>query len=279
MNANDAPLGIIHNLPGEKYHGGPGISNSGLKDFAQSPAHYYARHLDPARPPPRTRAGQLEGNLAHCAILEPGEFDKRYAVYGQCINRNTNAWKAFAAEAEAAGKVAIQPDQYDTAMAQAASVRRLADVAELFSRGHAEVSAFWIDQPTGELCRCRPDWVFPTARGDGAVILVDVKTCSDASPAEFARQVGRKAYHVQDAYYCDGYGHASGLQVLGMVFVAVEMEYPYAASACSLDDDGRERGRAEYRRLLDLYAAARRANHWPGYSETIELIEVPAWAA
>jgi exodeoxyribonuclease VIII len=111
------------------------------------------------------------------------------------------------------------------------------------------------------------------------VILVDAKTYSDASPREFARQVARKGYHRQAAWYSDGYALASGEPVLGFVFVAVETAWPYASCAVMLDDEGLAKGRAENTELLARFAECRTANSWPGYSNEIEQITLPKWAA
>ena len=187
--------GIYHDMPNEVYHGTSAISNSGLRNLAKSPFHFYSLHRDPARPPQAAKPGQLEGTLAHCAVLEPLQFSNRYVI-GPDVRANTNEWKAFVERHRA--KTVIKDDQHEAAHAQARSVRQIADVAELLSAGHAEVSAYWnedlVDALTGEstrvLCRCRPDWVHPV--NDDSVILVDLKTCSDASPWEFARQIKRK---------------------------------------------------------------------------------------
>lgn len=287
----DAPC-TIDGQDIEAYHRGPGISKTGLDHVARSPATFYSLHLDPARPPEKERAGQLEGQLAHCAILEPDEFDKRYAVLpADAPRRPTEAqwnakkpspesveamewWRAW--NESSAGRTIITHAQRETALRQAESVRRLPDVAEALAAGRPEVSAYWIDPDTGVLCRCRPDWVHPA--GDNGVILLDVKTYSDASPAEFARQIARKRYHVQDAFYSDGFARASGLDVLAFVFVAVETEWPYAASAVMLDDQGREAGRALYRQDLESYARCLASGAWPGYSTAIETVSLPAWA-
>lgn len=270
----EMPTGIVHGMDINAYHASPGISKTGLDRINRSPSHYWALTMDPNRPPEKERAGQLEGTLAHCAILEPDEFDRRYAV-GPDVSRATKAWKEFES-ALPPGLIGIKPDQYETAMRQAESVRRLPDVAEALAAGMAESSAYWLDPETGVLCRCRPDWAHPA--GESGAILLDVKTYSDASPDEFRRQVARKRYHVQDTFYSDGYSVASGRDVLAFIFVAVETEWPYAASAVMIDDMGRDLGRAEYRRNLDTYAQCLREDHWPGISTGIEQVSLPARA-
>lgn len=266
-------MGIITSLSNEEYHARKdAISNSGITDILQSPLHYYARHLDPQRPPRQVKAGQLEGTLAHCAILEPDEFDSRYRI-GPAVSRATKAWKEAAEQALADGVELIKPEQYDVAWAQADSVRRIEDARYLLSKGKPEVSAFWTDADTGAQCRCRPDWV----HGEDGAILVDVKTCGDASPDDFARQIARKGYHRQDAFYVDGYSEAAGVGVAGFIFLAVEATWPYAASLVSLDDDSRDQGRHEYKRALELYRECMTFNDWPGYSRGIQQIRLPNW--
>lgn len=268
--------GIYHDMSNEDYHAcKDAVSNSGLGDILQSPFHYYSRHLDPHRPPEPAKAGQLEGTLAHCAILEPDEFDRRYCVAPD-VNRGTKVWNEFAALAAADGKEAIKPAQYDAAMRQAERVWKLPDVAAILSRGKPEVSTFWRDQETGVLCRVRPDWVHETGGGD--VILLDVKTYADASPDEFVRQISRKGYARQDAMYSDGYSEASGKTVLSFVFLAVEDKWPFAASAVELDEDSASAGFMEYRDALHLYAWCVANNEWPGYPDGVQVVRMPQWA-
>lgn len=267
--------GIYRGVSNEDYHAcKDAVSNSGLGDILQSPFHYYAKHIDPNRPAQKEKAGQLEGTLAHCAILEPDEFDKRYVV-GPDLNRNSTKWKEYAAECEQAGILPIKQDQYDTAMRQSEQVWKNPDAAELLSHGEAEVSAFWVDDETGVLCRCRPDWVADYPSGK---VLVDVKTYSDASPDEFARQVARKGYARQDAMYSDGYSAAANTEVLSFLFIAVEAAYPFAVSICELDEDSVNAGYMEYRDALRLYAECKKSDNWPGYSQAVNLIRMPNWA-
>ena len=285
------PIGLFDNLSIDAYHSGPGISKSGLDDIARSPATYYARHLDPLRPPAKDRSGQLEGTLAHCAVLEPDQFSERYvSVPPGAPRRPTDAqwnakkpsddsvvamtwWRDFTERT--AGKLIITDEQRRVALAQAESMRRIPDFAEaLAGDSTAEQSAFAIDNDTGVLVRCRPDLVYRATRG---VVLFDVKTYQSAEPEEFARQVARKRYFVQAAFYTDVYARAAAVDVLGFVFIAVETEYPYLAHALMLDDESLEAGRRAYRRDLETYARCRDADVWPGYGDEISLITLPRW--
>lgn len=277
MNARtEIPLGIFHGVPIADYHASAGISNSGLGDFARSPLHFHALHLNPARPAEEETPAQLVGSLAHCMILEPEAFMQRYAV-GPVDDKRLAAWKAWEALPRPKGIECIKPSQHEVAKAQALSVRSIPDVAQLLATGAPEVSAYWTDHATGELCRCRPDWVHPV-QGRG-VILVDVKTCGNASPQEFARQIGRMAYHRQAAWYTDGYSIAAETPVLGFIFIAVETAWPFAASAVMLDDESLEQGRTENAELLERFSQCRKADSWPSYSNAIELVTLPRWAA
>ncbi|WP_186019901.1 PD-(D/E)XK nuclease-like domain-containing protein [Burkholderia gladioli] len=264
---------LDYNLSIEAYHAMAPVSKSQLDDINVSPFHFYSRHRDPNRPPRETKSGQLEGQLAHCAILEPDAFATRYVI-GPSVHRGTKAWKEFV-EAHP-HQVAIQQDQADIAWHQSNAVWSIPDIGDALSAGKAEVSAFWTDPETGVECRCRPDFVHEL--DNTSVVLLDVKTFSSADPDEFRRQAARKRYHVQAAYYTDGYAAASGLDVAAFIFVAVETEWPYAASAVMLDQISLEQGRADYRRNLATYARCSAANEWPSYSRDISLISLPQWA-
>lgn len=293
MNAPTPLKGLYQDLDIGAYHGGPGISKSGLDDIERSPLHYYASHLDPDRPQEEERKGRgLDGSLFHCALFEPDEFTKRYVVIpadapGRPTEAMLNAAKPsenslarirWWADFEAAnnGRTVISTDQGAMAWRMADNARKLPEIRTALSRGKSEVSAYWTDERTGELCRCRPDFVADV--GGGQVILIDGKSYSDASPADFARQIARQRYHVQDAYYTDGYQHAANVEVIGFVFVAVELKWPHAACPIALDDPDRELGRKVYRRNLDTYAECRQSGVWPGYPQTVQVVSLPNWA-
>jgi len=267
--------GVFYDISNCDYHASPGISKSGLDLIAKSPLHFYAIKLAPNRPlDTHQTTAQLDGEIAHCAILEPDEFVKRFAV-GPNVTRSSKLWKEFS-ESLPAGMTGIKQDQHDTAWAQSASVNRIPELARSLANGKSEVSVYWTDDSTGLLCKCRPDYVHDC--GDAGVILIDVKTCGSAHPGEFSRMIAKHRYHVQAAYYTDGYQIASGRRVLGFVFAAVEMDYPHAASAIQLDDESIDQGRIDYRRNLDTYAECLATGVWKGYGDCVHLARLPRWA-
>jgi hypothetical protein len=275
-----APIepGIYHGMPNDEYHGRiEAIGNSGLKAVLESPAYYFGQYLDPNCPPESERETPARrfGNMVHCVLFEREAFDTRYKVGPAVTSKAVKAWKEFEASLDD-GCTALSPREYACAMKVRESVLAIPDMASALSSGHGEVSAFWRDPTTGVLCKCRPDWVHPV--GDDAVILIDGKTYASADEAEFARQVAKMSYHLQDAWYSDGYQIASGKKVLGFIFLAIADEYPHLANPMMLDDDSRAVGRRMYRRALDTYAECSRTGSWPGYSNDVKLISLPAWA-
>lgn len=294
MNAPEALslVGLHRDMPAETYHAIHAMSAGGLTRMKQSPAHFYGIQLDPSRPQSgEPTAAMANGTLVHCAIFEPDALARRYQVAPADAPRKPTDvqrraakpspetlaaiawWDAFAARSK--GAQIVDAADMAAAQAQARAVRALPDIAALLSEGYGESSAFWIDQQTDELCKCRPDWVSPA--GDG-VILIDGKTCRDASPDGFGRAVYTMDYHLQAAWYSGGFEHATGMHVHGFVFAAVENTWPHIAAAYMLGDDVLEAARRENRRLLNRYAECKRTGVWPGYAAGVNLINLPKWA-
>lgn len=70
--------GIYKGIPNAEYHGGPGISKSGLDLIHRSPMHY--RAVVTAANDNQPTAAQAIGTAAHSLILEPAEFVKDYCL-------------------------------------------------------------------------------------------------------------------------------------------------------------------------------------------------------
>lgn len=140
--------------------------------------------------------------------------------------------------------------------------------------GVAEQSIYWIDEETGELCRCRPDW-----NPKWINVLVDLKTTADASPEGFAKSVANFRYDVQEQFYLDGVEAATGKRPDKMVFIAVETEAPYNCAVYVLGPEFAQIGRGKYRENLRTLHECKEKNSWPGYSEKIETLNPAGWYA
>jgi exodeoxyribonuclease VIII len=279
-----ALLGLQHGMPNEQYQRGPGVSNSGLKALRKSPWHYHALHHLP-RPKwfledfdADTTTALFAGTLCHCATLEPQEFDKRYVVGPEGVNKNTKEWKAFVLAN--APRTVISAKQYAVAHGQAAALRAVPAVAEILDGGECEVSGYWLDPATGVLCRCRPDCMNRTfgTPDAPAIMLLDPKTTTDASDAAVKNTIARYGYHHQAEWYSRGIAQATGLPVAGFIFAFVESSYPFACSVHEIDPDSYDVARRENREALQLYAACTRSGVWPGYSQEVKSTGLPRWA-
>lgn len=261
--------GIIPGIPIEEYHKHSSVSKSQLDQFAKSPAHYLASLTTPRKETPAMRIG----SIFHGMVLEP-EFT-HIAVAPVCDKR-TKEGKAIFAEFEAnnSRSVIVTADEGEMLNGMVASVMAHPKASILLSGpGIAEGSAFWHDERSGELCRCRPD----KYRQDLGII-VDLKSTEDASPAGFARSIWKYAYHRQAALYMDGVEAATGDIIRGFVFVACEKTPPYAVGVYQLDMQGEEAGRVSYKTLLLDLADCKASRKFPAYSAKIETISLPAYA-
>jgi len=278
--------GLFDGISNAEYHGGAGISKSGLDLIAQSPLHYWAAYLDPKRQPREETAAMAIGTAIHSAVLEPEKFDAEYIVVPDdapkrpsVTQRNAKKpsdetlysidwWENFALQAD--GKRILSPDDRAACVAIAAQVRAHPAARVLFADGIAEQSAYWVDKETGLQCKARPDWMM--AGG-----IVDVKSTENASPSAFQRSVVSWRYHVQAAWYLDGIKAATGDDSKAFMFAVFEKKAPYACAFYYADADMLELGRREYRRNLQTYAECLNRNVWPGYSSEILPISLPVW--
>jgi len=263
--------GIYLKLDNEAYHGGPGISKSGLWTIhTQTPAHF--RYPPEKEESTQATAAKDFGTAAHIAILEPNDFEER--VMRGPADRRGNKWTDAAEYCSAEGKTLLVAAAYDDVLAIRDAVHADAWINSIITGGDrmVEASGYWIDEETGELCRCRPD-LYREDLG----IIVDLKSTASAHPDAFARSVTNYGYHAQEAFYSDGW-RALGKPVEGFVFLAWEKKAPYAKAVYELPPSIVEEGRAAARSALATYAHCRRANEWPGYGDGVQELSFKRWA-
>ncbi|EHJ3224821.1 exodeoxyribonuclease VIII [Salmonella enterica] len=267
----DIEPGIYYGISNENYHAGPGVSKSQLDDIADTPALYLWRKNAPVD---TTKTKTLDlGTAFHCRVLEPEEFSNRFIVAPE-FNRRTNDGKeeekAFLMECASTGKTVITAEEGRKIELMYQSVMALPLGQWLVeSAGHAESSIYWEDPETGILCRCRPDKIIPEFHW-----IMDVKTTADIQRFKTAYYDYR--YHVQDAFYSDGYEAQFGVQPTFVFLVAsttVECGR-YPVEIFMMGEEAKLAGQQEYHRNLRTLADCLNTDEWPA----IKTLSLPRWA-
>lgn len=269
---------IIPKMTNHDYHANPAIGASGLKLIDRSPAHYYARYLDPNRPESEPTAAMMMGTATHMAALEPDDFARQYYVLPADHDGRTKAGKELVAYIESTGKTALKNDHWQQIAGMVAAVRVHPFFRKIDGRFQAEASIFWNDVETGVQCKCRPDIMISPCAEFPAGIVADLKTTTDARIDAFGRQAWDLDMLLQAAWYSDGFASAHDGAIPEFYWIAVEKEAPYAVSVYRATERLLEYGRRECRRLLDVYAECLASGAWPAYSETVADLMLPAWA-
>ncbi|WP_139615385.1 exodeoxyribonuclease VIII, partial [Escherichia coli] len=267
----DIEPGIYYGISNENYHAGPGVSKSQLDDIADTPALYLWRKNAPVD---TTKTKTLDlGTAFHCRVLEPEEFSNRFIVAPE-FNRRTNAGKeeekAFLMKCASTGKTVITAEESRKIELMYQSVMALPLGQWLVeSAGHAESSIYWEDPETGILCRCRPDKIIPEFHW-----IMDVKTTADIQRFKTAYYDYR--YHVQDAFYSDGYEAQFGVQPTFVFLVAsttIECGR-YPVEIFMMGEEAKLAGQLEYHRNLRTLADCLNTDEWPA----IKTLSLPRWA-
>jgi hypothetical protein len=263
---------IIHGMSNAEYHTDTtAISASGLKLFARSPAHYYAAYLDPNRPQRQPTAAMKLGTATHCAILEPAEFDARYAMLPPGINLRTNEGKATRDSIMASGRDILDADDMAAVTRMASAFRESNTAAALFAKPHHVESSVFATIG-GVKCKCRPD--FMTSDG---LLVIDVKTTRDASPEEFGKSAWNLGYHLQAAFYRRVISEATGTTP-DFIFGCVESEAPHLTAFYSVPPYLLEYADGLIDALLESYAECLKTDTWPGYGSDMQELSVPGYA-
>jgi len=259
--------GIYLNLDNDAYHSGPGVSKSGLWTIeTKTPSHFKNEVRE-------TKDHFEFGSAAHLAILEPEEFE--WKVYRGPADRRGNKWKDAKEYCAIEKKHLLIEGDYDKVLAIRDTVHANPWINSMITGGPREVEAsgYWIDEETGVLCRCRHD-LYRTDLG----VSIDVKTAANASPGAFDRKASDFGYHMQDAFYSDGY-RALGREVNAFVFLAWEKDAPFEFSIQELPPSAVQEGRMAYRNALEIYAECQRTGDWWGYQrgKEVRTMKFPRW--
>lgn len=263
---------ILHGLTFPEYRSLDGLSITTLKNLGRSPLHY--AH---ALKNPKESAAMSLGTAAHTAVLEPHKLMTDYALWGgktesgRAKPRTGKDWEAF--KAENASKKIITLDDFELAQGMRDAVRGYGPAMKYLETGEAEVSMQWEDQDTGRACRGRIDWL---TRIGGVDVLVGLKTARDGRHFQFAKQAANLGYHLQWAYYSDGFQAITG-HAPKMVEIVVENTAPFEPFVYVIQEDVLDQGRTEYQRLFGILADCEAGRSYPPLMSEEQVLSLPSW--
>lgn len=291
MNAQLRPqeprIGIFTDEPANVYHQRrlDEASASGLKQILRCPAYF--KHWVENPDNDKTSPALAFGSALHCAVLEPEVFARKYIVLpadapNYPTRRQWDAkkpsidsiramdwWRDF--EAANAGRVKLSADDYE-------KVRRMADSAlsdpvarGLLMGGDRETSLRWVDEETGIACKARCDLYVP------GELMMDLKSCRDASKDGFGRAIDTYGYDLQGAHYVESV-RATGGSIKFFLFLAIESEAPYVAQVHKLGPRTEAAGWALRQKAIKQQAECLKTGRWPGYADSVIETDKPEWS-
>jgi hypothetical protein len=269
--------GVYDGLDEAAYHADPvpggSLSASGAKLLLppSCPALYAWR-----RDHPKVSAEFDFGTAAHKFVLGTGPA----ITVIDALDWRTKAAQEARKEARAKGIVPLLVSEFSEIADMARAIEHHPVAGQLFrpDRGIAEQSLFWRDADYGIWRRARLDWILNPRSIGGRFVIADYKTTTDASPAAVRKTVANLNYHMQAAWYTDALEQFYDLGP-AFLFVFQEKTPPYLITIAELDNDAIRAGRARNRDACEIWRDCTQAGVWPGYTDDIELITLPPWAA
>lgn len=272
LTRSDRVEQIVQRLMAQDDH----LSYSSLSAFKDSPKSFIDYKLGDKVETDAMRYGAM----LHCLILEPQDFENRYYILddtavcsqiGGAKPRATNAYKEWRAgvQEEAAGKIIVEPDEYQTAQITAANVHHNRASRKILNMCPLR------EQPV--------DWEYLNFKfkgykdGEGEKAIFDLKVMPDANPKRVDREIIDRWLYVQAAMYCYGSGGYKPYYI-----IAVDKKNGVCVK--ELHQKLVEQGIGEYDQYVKLFNQCILDEAWDQsydfYSERfdgIHVCEKPAW--
>jgi len=263
---------IQSRVPRTEYDAVEALNITRLKYLLRSPQHYqYALEHK------RASAVMTLGIATHVATLEPERFTKEFAIWsrrseaGNACPRKGQWWDAF--QLEHKGQTILTEDEGALSQQIARAVRFDETANKYLAIGDPEVTFEW-EIVGGRPAKGRVDWL---TTHEGCPTIVGLKTSRDCRHFQFGSQAAKLGYHLQWAFYHDGFEAITGKKP-HMVEVVVESDAPHSVATYIISSDIIEQGREEYQRLLQILEHCEATDEWPGPQPNEQYLTLPTWA-
>lgn len=199
------------------------------------------------------------GSLVHCMVLEPDEFNNRYAVM-QELNLRTKEGKESKNlfELENKDKEIITQDELTKAQNCLKSLEN-AKLLKIFKRGLKEQVALFKVQDLD--CKSKIDF-FDEKNG----LLIDLKTTCKSGD-EFLKDCKKFHYNLQMAFYHDGLVQL-GKEIKKVLIIGLQNKAPFKITIAELEQDELEVGRDKYNLAIKILNKIKSDNKYKSELET-----------
>lgn len=269
-------IGCYTHINNEEYHSLKDyISRSAIMDYARSPYTYWAKHLNPNRPKIEPTPAMIFGTAFHTLMLEPDLFDKKYIVKKPPVllkevgKKAYEEYKKYVSEFEDAGKTLLSSEDGERLWAMQAVFNRNTQAKGLSEGAQYETSYFWQDRDSGLMLKARPDILHEN-------MIIDLKTCSDASPRAFQNSMVANGYHVQGAMIRDGVEAIQGRRIDNVINICIETKYPFNMAIYVIENGAIDEGERKYKDILLALKTDINDNDFSDYG--VQQIGLPKWA-
>lgn len=262
---------LHENVPFLNYVAAEGINAHGLMDILRSPAHFYEAKFNAVKQ--NDTEALLFGRLLHCAILEPELFKANYIVEPKLDKRTKIGREEYEKwESKLTPSSIIVPEvMVDKLVKMSEKIMNHKIAGKILMDGGRELTMFWNDKETGELCKLRTDCM--TNKG----VYVDLKSTQDAREEFFWREVKKRYYDLQVAHYLSGARETGIGNSEAFVFIAIEKTPPYEIAVYPVGPSILAFGDRLRTKAMRVYAKCKRENKWPGYNPDARVLEYPDW--
>jgi hypothetical protein len=249
--------GLIFDLPFADYLQIPAWSQSTIKQGQRSMLHAKAAYDDAVGKEPTD--AMLLGSAVHTTFLEPELATEAVAVWPK--RRAGKEWEAF--RADNADKTILTETQHAHLVGMVRQLRKHPEVKRWLGKIDA-VEASAVADVNGVRCKGRADALTSDP-------LIDLKTVADGDIRKFTNNAYDFGYHIQAALYRRLFDRSD------FVLMTVESSPPYDVVPYRMTPMLLAKGDEILDRLLEKIAKCEKDGHWPGRSDSIKPLNLPAW--
>lgn len=244
------------------YRSATGLSQSSIKEFLISPAHYLAS-TEQVRE--ATKAMNF-GSAFHAHLLS-ADPEAMYAVKEKVDGRSKLGKEYndnFAIQNQ--GKIIIDQDDLELITAMGASVMAHPEANRLMTGlTHKEVALFGTFKAQTDEVRLKG---LVDGYNESTGEIIDLKTCEDASPAGFRKAIWDRRYDIQNAQYAFLMENA-GKPFTSFTFICVEKKPPFACAVYQISPDSLLKTCGTWVDAIERFAQCQATGIYPAYSKNI----------